>query len=416
MNTRSLLLSNALCVGALLGLAAGCKGLPTLGPPDQDLTQKRRQRTEEAAREFEAKRDLAELQAALARWDQGDVKGCEHALQRLLERNPNHREARLLMAEVCLADNRPQAAFSQAEQALLAYPDDAHVQYTVGLLLDATGQGETALAHYERAAELEPDDELYTVSHRNALRAAEGVGPSPDGPTGQPADSSQASLELESVVPDHTAQTSQPARSVVEHRPNRPKTAAPADDAPQPSTTPPRTSHAETGGRVDPADFTETAVTDRVRALLDKGRTALAEGAPETALVRFQEAAAVCPNNPQIPISAAMAALRHNQPDLAVELLRPVAVGGVCGCHAPPPHQGSSASAQAYRILGVAYYRLGDCPSSQVALQKALSLDKSSPLSYFLMGCTLAKLGRFESAEAHFRQAQAIDPRYAVRR
>ncbi len=47
-------------------------------------------------------------------------------------------------------------------------------------------------------------------------------------------------------------------------------------------------------------------------------------------------------------------------------------------------------------MLGAAYYRTGDYKSSQVALQQALSLDKSSALSYLLMGCTLAKLGQNE--------------------
>ena len=73
-------------------------------------------------------------------------------------------------------------------------------------------------------------------------------------------------------------------------------------------------------------------------------------------------------------------------------------------------------SAGVQRTLGAAYYRTGDYRSSQVALQQALSLDKSSPLSYFLMGCTLVKLGRSEAAAMHFRQAGMLDPRYAVRR
>ena len=64
-------------------------------------------------------------------------------------------------------------------------------------------------------------------------------------------------------------------------------------------------------------------------------------------------------------------------------------------------------------MLGAAYYRSGDYQSSQVALQQALSLDKSSALAYLLMGCTLAKLGQQQAADDHFRRPP-LDPRYTV--
>ena len=121
------------------------------------------------------------------------------------------------------------------------------------------------------------------------------------------------------------------------------------------------------------------------------------------AMAQFRKAAGICPDNPQIPITAATAALRHNRPELAIELLRGA-------------ERRFSGSARLYRVLGLSYYRLGDYRSSQVALRQALSLDKSSALAYLLMGCTLSKLGQFESAEAHLQKAQTIDPRYTVRR
>lgn len=155
----------------------------------------------------------------------------------------------------------------------------------------------------------------------------------------------------------------------------------------------------------------------------------MAEDPHEKPLARFPGAADAGPNNPQIPIAAATAALRENQPQLAIELLGPAlpdsfsASGSRHGrrtrsTRREPGAKGRcpTGAPQAYRVLAVAYYRLGDYRSSQVALQKALSLDNASALSYLLMGCTLAKLGQFESAEAHFRQARAINPRYALGR
>ncbi len=129
------------------------------------------------------------------------------------------------------------------------------------------------------------------------------------------------------------------------------------------------------------------------------GQAALLQGTLQAAMEHFRQAAATKPDNPQIPISAAAALLRANRPELAIELLAPAA-------------KQFPTSATVHRMLGVAYYRTGDYKSSEVALQQALSLDKSNALSYLLMGYTLAKLGQKAAAEAHFQQARTLDPRY----
>lgn len=315
----------------LLVLTVGCASLDLPDPPVEDVAEKRQARTEEAVQEFEKQRDFAEFQAALARYQRDDVKGCEEGLQRLLQRNPDHRNARLLMAEVDLATNRAQAAFGQVEEALQAHPNDAQVQYTTGLLLETTGQSAGALAYYRRATELDPNNELYAISYRTALRASHQAGISSAPASGLQSHGPNGSAGIASAV--------------------SPRETIPGD---------------ESAGRAGYADATQTE-----------------------------------PDDPQIPISAAVAALRRDRPDLAVELLQPAA-------------RGNCASAQVFRILGVAHYRLGDYRSSQVALQQALWLDKTSALTYFLMGCTLAKLGQFEPAQAHWRQARTIDARYSA--
>jgi tetratricopeptide (TPR) repeat protein len=469
----------------LLALAAGCTALDLHKPPVADVAEQRQRRTDEALREFQSQRDLAEFQAASADWARGDARACKEGLGRLLERNPQHAEARLLMAEVCLADDQTQAACDQVRQALLARPRDAHVQYAAGLLLGAAGQTGGALACYARAAELEPDNELYAVSYQTALGADEPGEASLKGGRGKAEggkqkprplctlrsnasalstqdsafDSSQGSGSPAVVVPDPTAQPAELASTLARARPNRAKAAVPADQgspksdpripdedtrgfaargsgrsptrisanpqAPSPPLVLRRASPRKTTDRVDSADSAGADQTGEEKgtglicrngpegashksdlspfSCLEQGRRALAEGSGEAALTCFQSAGALCPNDPQIPIAAAMAALRHDRPDLAVELLG----------SAQPRFAGS---AQLHRILGVAYYRLGDYHSSQVALRQALSLDKSSALSYFLMGCTLSKLGQLELAEAHLRQAQTINPRYTARR
>ena len=119
------------------------------------------------------------------------------------------------------------------------------------------------------------------------------------------------------------------------------------------------------------------------------------------ALEHFRQAAATNRTTRKSRSRRPQPLLRANQPKVAVELLTPAA-------------KQFPNSAAVHRMLGVAHYRMGDYKSSQVALQQALSLDKSSALSYLLMGCTLAKLGQKEAAEAHFRQARTLDPRYRL--
>ena len=309
-------------------------------------------------RRFEESRDVAEFEAAAAAWERGDTTACEETLQRLLVRNPKHRDARLLMADACLAGDRREEAFAHLQAALEAHPDDAQVLYAMALLLDATNRRDEALAYYERAAKQEPDNELFAVGY---YTARDGARQPPATPAPQSATGVAATVRMK---PDRAA---------------------------------PQAVASDRAGSADPAGG------EAVQALFQRAGAALQQDSPEAAVVYFREAAGKQPNNPQILISAATTALRYNHPDVAVELLAPA-------------ERRFADSAALRRILGVAYYRLGDYRSSQVALQQALSLDKSSALTYFLMGCTLAKLGQSEAAETHFRHAQAIDPRYAARR
>lgn len=107
------------------------------------------------------------------------------------------------------------------------------------------------------------------------------------------------------------------------------------------------------------------------------------------------------PDSPHLRLKAAVIALRHERPELAAE------IAAVAAAHFPK-------SAEAHRILGTAEYRRGHYGAAQSALAAALSLDNSSALSYFLMGCTLNKLGQAPAAAKHFARAGELDPRFAA--
>jgi tetratricopeptide (TPR) repeat protein len=412
-------------VATLLTVALGCAAVRLPDPPVAELTGQRQRRKQEAVEQFSENRDLAEFQSAQAGWDRGDAQACEQSLRRLLQRNPTHRDARLLLAEVYLAGHRTAEAHKEIKQALQAHPNDPQVQYAMGLVLEMSNRGAEGLAYYERAAKSDPDNEVYAVGYHTALEAAR-----------RPAASTAESNEPQPLVPQQNNVAAWiSGRAERQEKPCPPsgeglRRARKSPDASSPSvvtfadlvvpepvvspassqsksegatTSGPAAAAADAAGRAGPAGSAGSAGAEPVEALLRKGDAALCEGSPEEALACFREAAALRPDNPQILISTAAIALKYNQPDLAIELLQPAA-------------KRFARSAPLQRILGVAYYRLGEYPSSQVALQQALSLDKSSALSYFLMGCTLRRLGERESAEAHFRQAQALDPRYTVRR
>ena len=375
------------CVLAVVAvMITGCQSLDTLTSKSEGISQKRKQRNLAAAQRFDQKRDRAELEAAQARCREGDLDGCTETLERLLARNPENLQARLLMAEALLADNRPQEAVRYLEPALAGRAHDARVHHLMGMLLDATGQRADALVFYEQAARLQPQNEVYQVSYE-ALAAS-------DEPAPRPGEFAQA-LPLQTPVP-----------LPVEPEPSSPESfPGVTEETPGPQAGELFISDLGPSEEVIAADPVGRSALSRDVAprsapeLVSQGRAALAQGAVALAFAYFREAMAIDPHDPQIPTSAAVSALRHNQPDLAVSLLEPL-------LEAFPD------SPAIRRILGAAHYRLGDYQSSQVVLQQALSLDNSNALSYFLMGCTLVKLGQPAVAATYFRQARRLDPRY----
>jgi len=94
-------------IAVLAATLAGCTTIRSFIPKPEDISGKRRQRSEAALQRFDTNRDRAEFEAAEARWTEGDVEGCRAALERILERNPEHLDARLAMAELSLNDDRP---------------------------------------------------------------------------------------------------------------------------------------------------------------------------------------------------------------------------------------------------------------------------------------------------------------------
>lgn len=156
---RTFLLAAILAAGCL-----GCATVPAIKPPIDDVALQREARGKQAIAQFEQKRDAAQLEAATERYQQGDLPGCRQLLAPLLERNPKLLAARLLSAHLYRDQEEPAAAERELRQALEEFPTAAAVHYELALLLDDRGRAADALTHFRRAAELEPENELYQLS------------------------------------------------------------------------------------------------------------------------------------------------------------------------------------------------------------------------------------------------------------
>jgi tetratricopeptide (TPR) repeat protein len=134
---------------------------PDVGPPRED-------RKAVVAKDFDEKRSDAQYEAALSCWQRGDVSTCNQFLSSLLDRSPNDRRARLLLADVYMFNGQLEESAEEYNKAVVADPKDAAAQHQLAEVLDALGRRSEALSHYEEATHLEPNNELYTLSYKQA--------------------------------------------------------------------------------------------------------------------------------------------------------------------------------------------------------------------------------------------------------
>ena len=348
-----------LALGASINVVlvvSGCAALPV--PPSANLDVKeQKQRKREAVEAFEQKRDVAQFQAALSRWQQGDARGAQEGLKLLLSRNPRHENAGVLLAEILLDEQRPQEARDQIERVLREHPNSAAGHHALAMLLESQRDLQNALKHYREAMKLEPRNQTYKLSYQAAKEGKPAVNKGRRVPAGRRESAERA--ELASYSPSGTRE----------------------------------------------AELEQLLAASRdneARLALEQGYKAGAAGDTTAALQLFAKAMQREPASEQIALRTSVLSLRWGQPAAAIELLTLAA-----------PRFPRSAAI--HRALGTAYYRAGAYQAAQVALEQALSLDKSSALAYFLMGCTLRQQGQLEAAEQHFSRAAEFDPTLADR-
>lgn len=409
-----------------------------------DVAALQKQRREKVQKSVGVKQSEAELHLARDARTFGDTTACLSALDGILEREPGHVEALLLKAEVHLAKDELIAADRSIAIALSHDPSNTTAKRLSEIArtkqLAERPQQPIRPAINVEAAPLP----LGAVSQVAYSPAEAGIAlvddarhefpkPAPanldpvvplESPKPEPA-FAPAELETASVLgdPPGFAEVFQPlhnpffaapqcdsdgllALTETETAPEsiEPPAPAPIEQAAEPIPVILRPDQALAYESSDvpagTAEVTDQTSSNDSPAAQSVFLSAIGSADSVAALAAVEKDLIDNPNDPQIPISATVSALEANQPEAAASIAR-------LGIAFHPSCAGL------HRTLGAALYRSGSYSSSQVALQQALSLDNSSALSYFLMGCVSEKLGDIKAAEAHFAQATELDPTFA---
>ena len=370
----------------LLVGASGCASLPSWRPPVDDLTPERKQRENDLIRQFETKRDAASLAAASNRWQQGDVQASRTILEELLQRNPQYLEARLLLADLHIFEERPLDAVHMLESAPSHQANRPELVQALAMALDVAGRADEAADQYRRSEEIMNSNPAPTKT------------PSAK-PRNKPQNTWQGAPAIASIAPcgipgnpdTDTANKSAASSSFPAESSSR--RGGTSNLPSEPSHVMPAAHQVAAPSRISPA------AAEHLRQF----QAALRAGQPSMALDQARLAISHDPHNPHVPISGAVELLRYGHASLALDLLE-------------PSLQSHPNSARLHQTLGLAYYRLANYSAACRSLEQALSLDNSNALSYFLLGSSQSKLGQTDAARQNLQRAASLDPQLVTRR
>ncbi len=109
----------------------------------------------------ERERSQAQFELAEASWRRNDVAGCRRILEEIVSRDPGHRGANLRLAELHLLKKKPQQAVARLKKYCHHHKRDAEAIHLLGLLHEANGNMDLAMACYGRSMNIaKPNAEL----------------------------------------------------------------------------------------------------------------------------------------------------------------------------------------------------------------------------------------------------------------
>ena len=181
---------------ALLAIAgSGCASMDWAAIGSGDVATKRKQRLIEAAGRLDKHRDEAQWQAALARLRHGDPDRARDQLEALLIRNPDHADARALLAQIddsqaaveltvgstvewaiesavdALQSNQPDVALEILRGSLSQFPDSAALWRALGAAHQQQGDDQSAQSALRQALSLDNTSPLAYFLLGQSLRS-----------------------------------------------------------------------------------------------------------------------------------------------------------------------------------------------------------------------------------------------------
>ncbi len=146
------------CVPLFIGCASDVMQQNTA-----DVAPQRQKRKQEVIAQFEGRRNGAQYQAAMQCWERGDNAGCQSNLEQLLQRSPEHHDARIMLADLLMVSGRTEAAHHHLTLVLQQAPDHAPAHHALALLFESNSQLQQAMTHFRRALQLDPNNEIYQM-------------------------------------------------------------------------------------------------------------------------------------------------------------------------------------------------------------------------------------------------------------
>ncbi|MDA7980130.1 MAG: hypothetical protein MPJ50_15295, partial [Pirellulales bacterium] len=113
---------------------------------------------------IKAQEHAANYDQALKAWQADDTLACRRMLHGVLAKNPQHRDSLLLLAQLEILERQPQVIQAPLAQFCNQNPQDPSAQHMLGLVCESLGKKQAALARYQTAVKLAPDNLAYQAS------------------------------------------------------------------------------------------------------------------------------------------------------------------------------------------------------------------------------------------------------------
>ncbi len=161
------------CLVAMPLAFVGCTAIGQRSPAIEREPAERQESLTHLVDQYETRRDQATRQAARSRLQAGDEAGAIRMLADLVERSPNDRQARLLLADLYLVAGDREQAHQHLRYVLERDQNDAPALHAMAMLLEANGHTDKAIVLHRRAAEIEPDNQLFQLSWQASRNASD---------------------------------------------------------------------------------------------------------------------------------------------------------------------------------------------------------------------------------------------------